>query len=126
MIKQAEQNVLNICKEMELAMDALKAFEYFGNKATKQYIGREEFFQGLGMMRSALRKEYMEQISRCFALVGVGGEEATKYARKKAKDYFGGNYEIMSFLDKWGDVGRYMADDEKQFGEELQEALKED
>lgn len=123
LIEEAEQNVLNICKEMELAMDALMAFERFGNQATKHHLGRNQFFEGLNMMRTALRKEYMEQISRCFALSGVGGEEAANYAKKKARDYFGGNYELMSFLDKWGNLGSYNIADEKQFKEELKEAL---
>ena len=126
LIKQAEQNVLNICKEMELAIDALDAFKRFGNRALKDYISKPKFFEGLELMFQAVRQEYVEQISRCFALSGVGGKESHAYAKSRAKDYFGGNYEIMSFLDRWGAMGSYKSDLEKEFKTQLKNAIKEE
>lgn len=123
LIKEAEQNVLNICKELELAMQALDGFKTFGNRALKDYNSQPQFFEGLNIMRRAVRHEYTEQILRCFALSGVGGEGASKYAVQKAKDYFGNGYEIMSFLDKWGALGSYKSDLEKEFKQQLKEEL---
>lgn len=123
-VKQAEQNVLNICRELELVIEALAAFGNFGSTVLKSHRGRDKFFEGLRLMESVLRQEYLEQILNCIVIIGVGGEEATKYAREKAKKYFGGNYHIMSFLDKWGHISFYKESDEKEFKKEIEEIFQ--
>lgn len=102
LLKQAEQNVINQAKSWADAMEFLDALTNFGNRACHDYIGKPKFFEGLSLMRQAMYQEQSEAIRNCFSLVGVGGEEAAAFSRERFKEVFGGKYQIMQFLDKWG------------------------
>jgi hypothetical protein len=131
LVKQAEKNVVNLAKELQLVLNFMDDLANVGNRLCRQYVGQEEFFQGLKLMRNAIRKEFCEAIRDCFAFAGVGGEEAIQYAKKeflrmfKADDTGKLPYSVMQFLETWcHHPGKYYAADEEKFKEELKAACK--
>ncbi len=124
MVKKCEQNVVNIAKSFQTALDALQAFANMGNRYCKDHIAKKEFFEGFTIMRKALQIELTHAISDCIAFTGVGGEEALKYAREQFESTFVGKerYTVMQFLDKYGQIPRFYAQEEEQ---ELRKQLKE-
>jgi len=81
-LKKAEQNVINVCKELELAMKYIDAMANFGNV----FFDRSEstkFFEGVSLTREAIYSQFTKRILNVLMFTGVGGEEAIKYAREK-------------------------------------------
>ena len=121
LIKQAEQNCVNIAKDFEAMFKILDAMATFGNRYTKEHIGKRRYFEGLGMMKDAVRHEFAEAITNVFMFCGVGGEAANAYALKKFKERFDPKErcEIMALLDECGQVpGAYKCADEEAFRKE--------
>lgn len=127
MIKEAEKNVIRIAKTWEDALSFCDALNNFGNTMCNEYIGRQEFFEGLHKIRSAMYKEYVTALSRCFCFVGVGGEDAKNYSKERFEKVFSNKqYEVMSFLDKFGHCpSSYKDHDEKEFRKQIDEKLEE-
>lgn len=63
------------------------------------------FLEGLNLMRQAVYAKHCENTDRCFDLVGVGGEEATEFCKKRAAERFKDDRLcILAYLDKHGHV----------------------
>jgi len=129
-IKEAEQNVVNVARAYQDFLDVLDALAVFGNNYCNEYIGGKKFFEGLAMMREAAYHEYTNASMNAMMFTGVGGEEATKYAREKFERAFGKRdgikYSVMQFLDQYGrHPGSYMTNDEEEFRKQVDEKLKE-
>jgi len=126
LVQEATQNVVNQAKAYGDAMAFVDALANFGNRACHDYVGKKQFFDGLTMMRNALYAEQSEAIRRCFYFMGAGGEEAAEYSREMFSRVFSGKYEVMSFLDKWGQIpGSYKAVDQEAFLAECKEAMED-
>ena len=127
-IKEAEQNVLNQAKFWTEFAEVVRSMQYGIHNATDRYSpGREKFDQAFDLLRRAAYEEKQHALARCFALVGVGGEEAEKFSREHAKRIFGGNYSTIKWLDPWCRIpSSWMLEDEARFENELKEALKDD
>lgn len=117
LVKQAERNLINTAKTFEDVLQLMDALNHFGNAACHQYVGQEQFFEGLNKMRMALLNEYSHAMSQCFIFVGVGGEEAQEYSREKFMDYFGEDgITVMHFLERFGHMpNSWNINDEKEF-----------
>jgi hypothetical protein len=97
------------------------------HNATDRYSpGREKFDQAFDLLRRAAYEEKQHALARCFALVGVGGEEAEKFSREHARRIFGGKQSVIEWLDGWNRVpSAWLASDEEALKAEMKEALKE-
>lgn len=120
MIKEAEQNCVNIAKEMTDMLEVLDGLRSFGNNFLEDYgiDGKKEYFEGLQMMRRSIYNKYLDMISRCFMLADVGGGEAKKYSREQFNKYFNGDtrYTIMHFLDRYGrTLASYNTKEDEEF-----------
>lgn len=124
LLKQAEQNVVNRAKAFNDALAFVDALRNFGNRACREYVGRDDFFKGLELIRKAIRAEQSEAIRECFYLVGVGGKEAEEYSKQMFKRVFSGKYQIMGFLDQWGHTpSSYKTVEREAFQAECDEAI---
>ena len=125
MVKQCEQNMVNIAKSFQVTLAALDAFANVGNRYCKEHIAKKEFFEGLTIMRKALQVEMAHAVADCFMFTGVGGEVARKYAREQFEDTFLGKdrYVVMQFLNENGHLPRwYTIEEEQEFRKQLEEA----
>ena len=66
LLKQAEQNVVNRAKAYNDALEFVDALANFGNRACREHVGKPKFFEGLSMIRTAIRAEQSEAIRECF------------------------------------------------------------
>jgi hypothetical protein len=126
LVKQCEQNTINIAKSFKEALSALTAFSNMGNQYCKDHIAKKQFFEGLTMMNKALQIELAHAILDCFAFTGVGGEEALKYAREQFEETFVGKekYMVMHFLDTYGQrPSFYNEEDDKELRKQLKEVF---
>lgn len=124
LLEQAEQNVVNRAKAYNDALAFVDALANFGNCACRDYVGKPKFFEGLKMIREAIRAEQSEAIRECFYFVGVGGKEAEEYSRQMFKHVFGGKYQVMDFLDKWGHTpSSYLTSEREAFEAECKEVI---
>lgn len=124
-IKEAEQNVLNYCKELYDFIKVLDGFFRIGNNFLQTEENKNDFFAGLKMMRYAIYDQYIRAINMTFNIVGVGGKEAFEYAKERAKEAFAENHAIMQYLNKYCDYPPYYnASDEKEFRNQLKEKME--
>lgn len=124
-IKEAERNVLNQARYYSDAMEFFRGMAANLSNCTHDYAGQKEIREGIDLVMRGLYKEQQFALSRCFALVGVGGKEAEKFSRENAQRLFGGDFANMQWLNEWRHLpGHWMVDDEKKFTAELKEALK--
>lgn len=126
-IKEAEQNVFNQAKFWTEFAEFVQSMQNGIHNATDRWSpGREKFDQAFDLLRRAAYEEKQHALARCFALVGVGGEEAEKFSREHAKRIFGGKQSVIEWLDRWNRVpSAWLASDEDALKSELKEALKE-
>ncbi len=127
LIKKAEQEIVKTCRAYEEMFRVLESLERFGNRACKAHVGKQAFFQGLSLMKDAVRAEHSNAIGNLFMLAGVGGDDALQYSREKFEEWFGkDNTHILSFLEEWGDIPSWYKDeDEKEFRKQCKEKIKE-
>ena len=126
-IKDAEQNVLNQAKFWTEFAEFVMSMSHGVQNATDRYSpGRERFMQAFDLLLRAAYDEKQHALGRCFALIGVGGEEAERFSREHAKKIFGGDYSTMEWLDRWNRVpGHWLSKDQEAFEDELKSALKD-
>jgi len=130
LIKQAEKNVLKTAKELQIVLEMMDNLAHFGNSVMHDWIGKNEYFEGLKKMRSAIYAEYTQAIVNCFSFVGVGGEDVIEYAEERFAEVFSlndsdTNYAIMHFLENWGRLpSRYKSEDQKEFRKQASESFQ--
>lgn len=128
-IKEAEQNVLNRAREMDMSLKLFDSFAY-------KYSGfmperhRKDFSEKMQEVRKVLYSVYAESITELFIFTGVGGEEATNYARDKMKERFKDEpgevkYAVMGLLERNGKTSWYYNEDEENFRNQVNEKVKE-
>jgi len=128
-LKEAEQNILNRVKDMEMSLSLMGAFtQRYSSVMRDQYA--EEFREKMNEARKVLYASFCETITDLFMFTGVGGSEATEYAREKMierfKDEEGAiRYSIMGLLERNGESSWYKSEDEKAFRKQANEKLKE-
>ena len=124
-IKQAEENLVNQAVAFNDFLNIIESLSRFGNRACKERIGREKFFEGLSLMRQAIYAEYAHSTSQLLMFSGIGGEKAQDFARKKFKELFGKErFVVMHFLEKWGhQPGWYKATEEEEFRAEAKDII---
>jgi len=126
LIKQAERNLVDVCRAFDDFMEILDAMQRFGNKYMKATI-RDEFFEGLQKMYQATYQSHCMAIRDCFNFVGVGGDEAMKYSKEQFKKIFDEKERtcIMQFLDKYGRApNSYQLKDEEEFRQQAKEIIE--
>lgn len=125
LLKQTEQNVVNRAKAYNDALEFVDALNNFGNRACHDYIARDQFFEGLKLIRSAIRAEQSEALRECFYLSAVGGKEVEDYSKQMFKHVFGGKFVVMSFLEEWGHVpSSYSTAQREALEAECKQAIK--
>lgn len=125
-IKEAEQNVLNQAKFWTDFLRFIDGMSYGISARLDSPQAKEQFAEGLTLLREAAWNEQQFALARCFALVGVGGKEAEKFSKERAKVLFGGGYSTIQWLDEWNRVPSYwLSSKNDEFKKELQEKLKD-
>ncbi len=126
-IKEAEKNLVNQAIAFQDVMKIIEALHHFGSTACKEHIGRQEFFDGLRIMRQAVYSEYVNTTSQLLMFAGIGGESALKFAKQKFEDIFGTDkYAVTQFLTQWGQFPSWFkVEDEEAFRAEAKEKIKE-
>lgn len=114
LIKMAEQNVLNRCREAAEWLNILKRVQsagdtFFPNWNTDPV--RDAWHDGMSKARNALYYRLAEIQAEAFMFAGIGGEEAEKYAREKFRERFSIDsmddttlYEVLHLLDEYLDI----------------------
>ena len=114
LIKIAEQNVLNRCREAAEWLNILKRVQsagdtFFPNWSTDPV--RDAWHDGMSKARNALYYRLAEIQAEAFIFAGIGGEEAEKYAREKFRERFSidsmddtTRYEVLHLLDEYLDI----------------------
>lgn len=114
LIKMAEQNVLNRCREAAEWLNILKRVQsagdtFFPNWGTDPV--RDAWHDGMSKARNALYYRLAEIQAEAFIFAGIGGDEAEKYAREKFRERFSidnmddtTRYEVMHLLDEYLDI----------------------
>ena len=128
LIKQAEQNALN---QTKLCMDTLNMIDTlrtFTNKYLPAYHHdrTQRASKALTEFRNCIYDQFVENMSRCFLFVGVGGEESEKFSRDMFKEWLGDERLcVMQYLDQFGHLpSSWENDTEKQFRKEIKEVIK--
>ena len=127
-IKQAEANLVNVCKSFQDAITFTEALANFGLRFCHEHVATKEFLEGICKIQSALFTEQNYAIAQCFHFVGVGGEEAKKYSRELFEEVFCGEkrYSIMQFLDKYGQIpSSYKSKDREEFAKQAKQRFEE-
>ena len=125
-IKEAEKNVISQAKFWTEFISFIEGMSHGINDKLESRTARDKFAEGLNKLREAARDEQQFALARCFALVGVGGEEAEEFSKERAKLLFGGKYSTMQWLDEWNRLpSSWMTAEEEAFEKELQDKLKD-
>lgn len=125
-IKEAEQNALNEAKYYTDMLEFMYGMSYnMLNRIDSYAPGRADLADGFALIRKGLCAQQAEALSRCFAFVGVGGEEARKYSKETAKQVFDGRYSVSHLLDEhFRYPSCWRTEDEENLKAELKEALR--
>lgn len=125
-IKEAEQNALNEAKYYTDMLEFMNGMSYNMLSRTERHSsGRDDLEEGFALIRKGLCAQQAEALSRCFAFVGVGGEEARKYSKEVAKQVFDGRYSVSHLLDEhFRQPSCWRTEDEENLKVELKEALR--
>ena len=114
LIKMAEQNVLNRCREAAEWLNILKRVQFAGDTFFPNWGTdpvRDAWHDGMSKARNALYYRLAEIQAEAFMFAGIGGEEAEKYAREKFRERFSidsmddtTRYEVLHLLDEYLDI----------------------
>jgi hypothetical protein len=119
LVKQAEKNIVNVCKAHEDIYSLVDALTTFGNHYIEDWAGGGDFSKGLSLIRKGLDCSLSANIRKLFSLVGVGGEDAQEYSREQFRNLFANDenrYNVIHLLDKYARVPRsYNVELDKEF-----------
>ena len=126
LVQEAQQQALNTVRAFSDLKNVLDAMASFGNRATHQHVGKDDFFNGLSLIRNAIAKEHDHALANLFLLTGVGGPEALNYSQEQFKKWFGNErHHVMSFLEEFGTLPSfYRADTEQQFRKDIKTEIE--
>ena len=136
LIKMAEQNVLNRCREAAEWLNILKRVQsagdtFFPNWSTDPV--RDAWHDGMSKARNALYYRLAEIQAEAFIFAGIGGEEAEKYAREKFRERFSidsmddtTRYEVLHLLDEYLDIPHCAkVKDEEEFRRQAEQRYRD-
>ena len=136
LIKMAEQNVLNRCREAAEWLNILKRVQsagdtFFPNWSTDPV--RDAWHDGMSKARNALYYRLAEIQAEAFIFAGIGGEEAEKYAREKFRERFSidsmddtTRYEVLHLLDEYLDISHCTkVKDEEEFRRQAEQRYRD-
>lgn len=136
LIKMAEQNVLNRCREAAEWLNILKRVQsagdtFFPNWGTDPV--RDAWHEGMSKARNALYYRLAEIQAEAFMFAGIGGEEAEKYAREKFRERFSidsmddtTRYEVLHLLDEYLDIPHCAkVKDEEEFRRQAEQRYRD-
>lgn len=136
LIKMAEQNVLNRCREAAEWLNILKRVQFAGDTFFPNWSTdpvREAWHDGMSKARNALYYRLAEIQAEAFMFVGIGGEEAEKYAREKFRERFSidsmddtTRCEVMHLLDEYLDIPHCVkVEDEEEFRRQAEQRYRD-
>ena len=136
LIKMAEQNVLNRCREAAEWLNIMKRVQsagdtFFPNWSTDPV--RDAWHDGMSKARNALYYRLAEIQAEAFMFAGIGGEEAEKYAREKFRERFSidsmddtTRYEVLHLLDEYLDIPHCAkVKDEEEFRRQAEQRYRD-
>jgi len=129
LVKQAEQNCLNVAKDLQELLNIIDALSRAGSNmfdaSYNQNNDLNDFSKGIGLIRKAIYTKYTHSIMNCFMFTGVGGEEAIEFAYEQFVERFGEDkYIIMNLLNRYGNIPpRWNCDDEENFRKEAKKLI---
>lgn len=125
LLEEAEKNVVMQAKFFHELLTFVDSFTSATSRKMVSQTNKEAFADGMIKARVAIYTEMQFAFARCFAFVGVGGDEANKLSKEYAKELFDGKYSNIQWLDKWYSIPNgWRSSDEAQFTKEIQEAIK--
>jgi Mn-dependent DtxR family transcriptional regulator len=128
-VKEAEENLVNICKTFKDFFSIVNAMQHFGYCYCSSEQNEKLFFEGLSKIRAAMLEEHRRAEALLLGFVGVGGSKAKEYSIEKFKEYFDEDdrQTVMHFLDRFGQVPHtYLTEDDKKFREQAKALLDKD
>jgi hypothetical protein len=130
-IKEAEQKALNEAKYWNDFLVFLDSIQYKVSALVDDDYGNYEgspkskFNKAFHDLRHAAYSQQQVVLARCFALVGVGGQEAEDYSKERAKKVFSDDYSVMQWLETNHRLpSSWRTKDEEEFRQELKESLE--
>jgi hypothetical protein len=106
-LREAERTVVNMAKAAADFQQILSALEGYGDKAFRyDSKERDQFFEGLQLMRQAAFTCELQRIAECFCFAGTGEGEAAEYSRQQFMAYFGKDERecLLRFLEYHGNT----------------------
>lgn len=136
LIKMAEQNVLNRCREAAEWLNILKRVQFAGDTFFPNWSTdpvRDAWHDGMSKARNALYYRLAEIQAEAFMFAGIGGEEAEKYAREKFRERFSidsmddaTRYEVLHLLDEYLDIPHCAkVKDEEEFRRQAEQRYRD-
>ena len=136
LIKMAEQNVLNRCREAAEWLNILKRVQFAGDTFFPNWGTdpvRDAWHDGMSKARNALYYRLAEIQAEAFIFAGIGGEEAEKYAREKFRERFSidsmddtTRYEVLHLLDEYLDIPHCAkVKDEEEFRRQAEQRYRD-
>lgn len=136
LIKMAEQNVLNRCREAAEWLNILKRVQFAGDTFFPNWSTdpvRDAWHDGMSKARNALYYRLAEIQAEAFIFAGIGGEEAEKYAREKFRERFSidsmddtTRYEVLHLLDEYLDIPHCAkVKDEEEFRRQAEQRYRD-
>ncbi len=127
---EAVETAMETCLELDRFMNFLDMFSHLGYSMFggpfQDDVNRKRFFDGLGMMRDSVYTRHGEAIRKLFGFSCIS-EGVRDYSLEKLKKTFDPSerIEVMSFLEKWGNVpSGYYDKDEKAFRKDIMEEIE--
>ena len=125
LLKEAEKNVVMQAKFFHELLTFVDSFTSATSHKMVSHTNRDAFTDGMIRAKDAIYAEMQFAFARCFAFMGVGGDEANKLSNEYAKELFDGKYSKIQWLDKWYSIPNgWRSSDEAQITQEMQEAIK--
>jgi len=110
-VAEVEQKVVSECRFISTAIDLL---DCIGSRCIRVVRGeeqREKWRKGMSMLREALVMEHFRRITHLYAISGVGGEEAARYAKEECRRLFGDSQKVTRLLVELGiDIDGFLDD----------------
>lgn len=125
LIKQAEQNVINVSKEIQELMKVLESVRFACNKYLEWGDDAKEYNEAWIKIYRLMSLKYYQNIDKSFCFAGIGGEKAKEYAYEKFKEYFKDDKCVEIFLNTQGVISnsfKYERSDELK--KEAKEIMK--